>query len=93
MLPFALALGVDQQWSERFAKVLASIQGPEGNEYRPSWYNGKWNSANLSRATNRLSSSLNSAISSSVSPPGSSSGGGGGGSSGGGGGGGGGGGW
>ena len=92
-LPFALALGVDQQWSERFAAILARIRGPDGNEYRPSWYNGSWNSNNLSRTTNKLSSSLNSAISSSVSPPGSSSGGGGGGSSGGGGGGGGGGGW
>ncbi len=93
MLPFALALGVDQQWSERFATVLASIRGPDGKEYRPSWYNGKWNSTNLGRATKRLSSGLNSSISSSVSPPGSSSGGGGGGFSGGGGGGGGGGGW
>jgi uncharacterized membrane protein YgcG len=93
MLPFALALGVDQQWSERFAAVLASIRGPDGKEYSPSWYNGFWNSSNLSKTTNKLSSSLNSAISSSVSPPGSSSGGGGGGSSGGGGGGGGGGGW
>jgi len=96
-LPFALALGVDQQWSERFASLLASIRDPNGREYQPSWYNGKWNSSNLRKTTNKLSSSLNSAISSSVSPPGSSSGfssgGGGGGSSGGGGGGGGGGGW
>jgi uncharacterized membrane protein YgcG len=93
LLPFALALGVDQQWSERFATVLANVRGPDGGAYRPSWYNGTWNSNNLSRTTSKLSSSLNSAISSSVSPPGSSSGGGGGGSSGGGGGGGGGGGW
>ncbi|MBT8090393.1 MAG: DUF2207 domain-containing protein [Gammaproteobacteria bacterium] len=92
-LPFALALGVDQQWSERFATVLANIRGPDGGAYRPSWYNGSWNSSNLSKTTSKLSSGLNSAISSSVSPPGSSSGGGGGGSSGGGGGGGGGGGW
>ncbi|MDH3317926.1 MAG: DUF2207 domain-containing protein, partial [Gammaproteobacteria bacterium] len=92
-LPFALALGVDQQWSERFASILAAIRGPDGGAYRPSWYNGSWNSSNLSKTTSKLSSSLNSAISSSVSPPGSSSGGGGGGSSGGGGGGGGGGGW
>ncbi len=92
-LPYALALGVDQQWCERFASVLASIRDPNGNEYRPSWYNGSWNSNRLSKTTNKISSSLNSAISSSVSPPGSSSGGGGGGSSGGGGGGGGGGGW
>ena len=92
-LPFALALGVDQQWSERFASVLANIRGPDGGAYRPSWYNGSWNSSNLGKTTSKLSSGLNSAISSSVSPPGSSSGGGGGGSSGGGGGGGGGGGW
>ncbi len=92
-LPFALALGVDQQWSERFASIFASIRNPNGEAYRPSWYNGRWNSSNLSRATSKLSGSLNSAIGSSVSPPGSSSGGGGGGFSGGGGGGGGGGGW
>ena len=93
MLPFALALGVEQAWSERFAKVLAAIRDPSGNAYRPSWYNGSWNSSSLSKATNSLSSGLGSAVSSSVSPPGWSSGGGGGGSSGGGGGGGGGGGW
>ena len=92
-LPFALALGVDQQWSERFASLLASIKEPGGQSYSPSWYDGKWNSSNLTKATNGLSSGLNSAVSSSVTAPGSSSGGGGGGSSGGGGGGGGGGGW
>jgi len=96
LLPYALALGVDQQWSERFAEVLAAIRNPDGSAYSPSWYNGKWNSSNLSKTTQGLSSGLNSAVGSSVSPPGSSSGfsgGGGGGSSGGGGGGGGGGGW
>lgn len=93
MLPFALALGVDQQWSERFANVLASIRDQHGNSYSPSWYDGYWSSSSLSDTTAGLSSELNSAVSASVSPPGSSSGGGGGGSSGGGGGGGGGGGW
>ena len=92
-LPFALALGVDQLWSERFARVLAAIREPGGDGYSPSWYNGTWNSSRLSRATSQLSSGLGSAISSSVMAPGSSSGGGGGGFSGGGGGGGGGGGW
>lgn len=92
-LPFALALGVDQEWSEKFERLLASIKGADGREYSPSWYNGNWNSANLSKTTSKLSSGLNSAIGSSVTPPGSSSGGGGGGYSGGGGGGGGGGGW
>lgn len=93
LLPYALALGVDQEWSERFSDVLAAIRNPDGSAYSPSWYNGSWNSSNLSKATNGLSSGLSSAVGSSVSPPGSSSGGGGGGSSGGGGGGGGGGGW
>jgi uncharacterized membrane protein YgcG len=92
-LPFALALGVDQQWSERFASLLASIRQPNGDAYSPAWYNGSWNSSNLSKATSGLSRGLNSAVSASVTAPGSSSGGGGGGSSGGGGGGGGGGGW
>ena len=92
-LPFALALGVDQAWSEKFAEVLASVRGPGGRAYQPSWYSGDWNSSNFSESVSSVSSGLGSAISSSVTPPGSSSGGGGGGFSGGGGGGGGGGGW
>jgi uncharacterized protein (TIGR04222 family) len=93
LLPYALALGVEHAWSEKFAAVLASIRNPDGSTYSPSWYHGSWNTANLSNSTNSLSNGLNSAVSSSVTPPGSSSGGGGGGFSGGGGGGGGGGGW
>ena len=93
MLPYALALGVDQQWSERFTKVLAAVRDPDGGEYSPSWYSGPWNNASLSNTTNSLTSGLHSSVASSVTPPGSSSGGGGGGFSGGGGGGGGGGGW
>jgi hypothetical protein len=92
-LPFALALGVDQAWAEKFASVLAAIRQTDGTTYQPAWYNGSLNTMNLSGATSRLSNNLNTAISSSVTPPGSSSGGGGGGFSGGGGGGGGGGGW
>lgn len=92
-LPFALALGVDQAWGEKFASVLDAIRGPDGSGYSPVWYSGHWSNASLSSTTSGLSSGLNSAIASSVTPPGSSSGGGGGGFSGGGGGGGGGGGW
>jgi len=92
-LPFALALGVDQLWAEKFASVLAAVQQTDGTTYQPRWYNGSFNTMDLSQTTSQLSSSLNTAISSSVTPPGSSSGGGGGGFSGGGGGGGGGGGW
>ena len=92
-LPFALALGVEQAWAEKFARVLEAIRGPDGRGYQPSWYSGSWNNARISSNIGSVSSGLGSAISSSVTPPGSSSGGGGGGFSGGGGGGGGGGGW
>ena len=92
-LPFALALGVEQQWSERFARIFAGLKGPNNTEWHPSWYNGSWNNFDLSSNTSSLTSGLGSAISSSATPPGSSSGSGGGGFSGGGGGGGGGGGW
>jgi uncharacterized membrane protein YgcG len=90
-LPFALALDVENQWSEQFANVLA--RGGRGSDYSPSWYTGgHWHGPGVGGMANRLGSSFSSAISSSSSPPGSRSGGGGG-SSGGGGGGGGGGGW
>ncbi len=92
-LPFALAMGVEQQWAERFADVFANLRKPDGGDYHPSWYSGSWDNFDMSSNATSLSSGLGSSISSSVSPPGSSSGGGGGGSSGGGGGGGGGGGW
>jgi len=92
-LPFALALGVDQQWAEKFAAVLAAAQQTDGTGYNPVWYNGAWSAGQLASSTSQLSHSLNTAISSAVTPPGSSSGSGGGGFSGGGGGGGGGGGW
>jgi len=96
-LPFALAMGVEQRWAERFAAVFAGLRGPGGAPYHPSWYNGTLfdgtgNISNFARTTAALTSGLSTAISSSVTPPGSSSGSSGG-FSGGGGGGGGGGGW
>lgn len=92
-LPYALALGVEQEWSERFAAHLGGLHGPQAAQYHPAWYGGTWSSRDFRAATSSLTSGLGKAISSSVSPPGSSSGSGGGGFSGGGGGGGGGGGW
>lgn len=91
LLPYALALDVENLWGEQFNHVLA-LAGRD-NHYRPSWYTGgDWHRLGASGMAGRLGSSFSSAISSASSPPGSSSGGGGG-SSGGGGGGGGGGGW
>lgn len=91
-LPYAIALGVENRWADRFADVLAAaaVQGRQGF----NWYSGSsspWDSPG--RFASTVGSSLSSAISSASTAPGSSSGSGGGGSSGGGGGGGGGGGW
>ena len=92
-LPFALALGVEQKWAERFAGVFARIGTEQATAYHPAWFRGHFNPSRLDSFTQGVGQSLTSAISSASTPPGSSSGGGGGGSSGGGGGGGGGGGW
>jgi uncharacterized membrane protein YgcG len=93
LLPYAMALDVEQRWAERFAAVFARLSA-EQHEYSPSWYRGShFSGRDLGAFAGSLGSAMSSAISSSSSAPGSSSGGGGGGSSGGGGGGGGGGGW
>ena len=92
-LPFALALGVEHAWAEKFSQVLAYAgAGGDGARYSPSWYTGDISSFSPADFTSSFSESFSSAVSSS-SAPASSSGSGGGGSSGGGGGGGGGGGW
>jgi len=91
-LPYAMALDVENQWSERFNSVFSQLQH-QGHHHSPRWYRGNhWNSHNLTGFSSSMGSSLSSAIASSSTAPGSSSGGSGG-SSGGGGGGGGGGGW
>lgn len=93
LLPFAIALGVENKWGKKFEQALArSMQ--EAQSYRPAWYAGAGAMAfSPARFTSDVGRSFSSAISSASTPPGSKSGSGGGGSSGGGGGGGGGGGW
>lgn len=92
-LPYAFALGVENTWCERFARVMPE-ELSDKDRYSPAWYIGPTHGLNaLNHLGNNFSSSFSSAVSSSSTPPGSSSGSGGGGSSGGGGGGGGGGGW
>jgi uncharacterized membrane protein YgcG len=87
-LPYAIALGVENHWADRFQSVLAAAaaQGRQGF----GWYSGSsspW--SNPTGFVDNVGSSLSSAVGSASTAPGS----GGGGSSGGGGGGGGGGGW
>ena len=91
-LPYAIALGVENRWAERFAAVLAAAAASGQQGF--GWYSGSSNPwDNPTGFADTVGSSLASAISSASTAPGSSSGSGGGGSSGGGGGGGGGGGW
>ena len=93
-LPYAIALGVENRWANRFASVLAAAQARGDQRQGFYWYAGSgspWNNPTL--FVNSVGASLASTISSASTAPGSSSGSGGGGFSGGGGGGGGGGGW
>jgi uncharacterized membrane protein YgcG len=95
LLPFALALDVENEWNEKFARVLTlASMAPGDGGYRPRWYRGRdWRPGDSASFTRSIGSGLGAAVASSTTAPGSSSGSGGGGSSGGGGGGGGGGGW
>lgn len=94
-LPFAIALNVENKWSEKFKNVIESAL--EGG-YKPNYYSGTsqhFYSGGSQSFASSLSHGLSNTVSSASTPPSSSgsSGSGGGGSSGGGGGGGGGGGW
>ncbi len=92
-LPYAYALGVENNWCRRFARELPRDSRQQAS-YQPAWYHGRFHGAGaLHHLGDTFSSSFSSAIASASTPPGSSSGSGGGGFSGGGGGGGGGGGW
>jgi len=92
-LPYAYALGVENNWCQRLAREMPRDTRQQ-TAYHPGWYQGRFHGgAALSHLGDSFSRSFSSAIASASSPPGSSSGSGGGGSSGGGGGGGGGGGW
>ena len=93
LLPYAIALGVENKWADRFAAQLAAATvAQQAGAF--AWYSGShqpWSDAG--GFVDDIGGSLSSSISSSSTAPGSSSGSGGGGFSGGGGGGGGGGGW
>ena len=92
-LPYAYALGVENNWCQRFAREIPRDTQKQSS-YHPAWYHGRFHGLGaLHHLGDNFSSSFSSAIASASSPPGSSSGSGGGGFSGGGGGGGGGGGW
>jgi uncharacterized membrane protein YgcG len=86
LLPYAVALEVEEAWTEKFTAAVGAAAAAEATR-RIGWYHGG-NVSDLGSLSRAIGSSLTSQISSASSPPGSSSGSGGGGSSGGGGGGG-----
>lgn len=95
ILPFAIALGVEKPWSERFQREFIDMQPASATTYQSNWYAGSnFNSGNLGSNISKTVAGVSAAMIASQPVSSSSSGfSGGGGSSGGGGGGGGGGGW
>jgi len=100
LLPYAVALGVEQPWSQTFEKWIATADVADRSGYQPGWYAGQFHGNIFADRIGGFAGSMASTIASTIpAPPSSSSSafsggsGGGGGSSGGGGGGGGGGGW
>jgi hypothetical protein len=95
-LPYAIALGVENRWADRFSSVLAAAAADPSRQQGAymGWYVGSQNAwTNPGRFASTVGAALASSVASAATAPGSSSGSGGGGFSGGGGGGGGGGGW
>jgi len=88
LLPYAVALGVEEPWSKYFETVMPI----ESENYQPHWGGSVRDFGGIGQMTDNMVSNISSGVSSAA-PQSSSSGGGGGGFSGGGGGGGGGGGW
>ncbi|NNE56523.1 MAG: DUF2207 domain-containing protein [Hellea sp.] len=89
LLPYAIALNVEEPWSRYFEKVMPV----EAKEYQPHWGGSSRNYNSISSLTDSMVSNISSGVSSAAPQSSGSSGSGGGGFSGGGGGGGGGGGW
>ncbi len=87
LLPFALALDVEEAWTDKFTRAVGTQAAYEATG-RMHWYHGTLGGSGLVGLSNDLGKSLSSQIASSSAAPGSSSGGGGGYSGGGGGGGG-----
>jgi len=84
-LPYAIALGVEKQWTQKFAPVFARLE-KEGNPYVPIWYMGtgrfdRFDTESFSSFTTDLTRSVDSSSGSSGSGRSGGGGGGGGGGS------------
>jgi hypothetical protein len=70
-LPYAMALGVEEQWTHQFTPIFAALER-EGHPYTPLWYVGRpWRGESFASS---MHNSFNNAISSASTPPGKSSG-------------------
>jgi uncharacterized membrane protein YgcG len=78
LLPYAMALEVEQRWSQQFTSVLASAAAAPGgatNGFAPTWYKGgDLHTFSAGSFTDSFADSFSSVVSSASSPPGSSSG-------------------
>ena len=73
-LPYAMALGVERQWSEKFAPIFEKLK-ESGFVYRPVWFVGSRGQLFSPYSfSSRFTRSLSSSISSAAGVPGSSSG-------------------
>jgi uncharacterized membrane protein len=64
-LPYAIALGVEKQWSRQFASVFAQL-AKQGVHYHPRWYHGdSFATFDPGAFTTQISNSLQSAVQSS----------------------------
>lgn len=63
LLPYAIALGVEKQWSDKFANLYTAP---------PDWYQGNFTSFNAGYLAGSLSGGMNSAVSSAFTAPSSS---------------------
>jgi uncharacterized membrane protein YgcG len=87
MLPYAVALDVEDAWTKKFTAAVGAAAAAQAAS-NMTWYSGRGPITSMGDFTSSVGSGLSRSISSASTPPGSSSGGGGGGFSGGGGGGG-----
>lgn len=77
-LPYALALGVENEWAESFSQMIIAAANDPGQSisYSPTWYSGThhYTCFDPCSITSSLGSSLTTSIASASTPPGSSSG-------------------
>jgi uncharacterized membrane protein YgcG len=74
LLPYAVALGVEKQWSTHFQQWLEAAGANANYDYKPHWYTGRdFDSRQFGNRMSTVSSTIATSIASSLPPPPSSS--------------------